>query len=262
MTVETLVDDARTRTDAEREALAAKLDAFDRFVDRVEDVPVEGEPASSAVAAGGGATRTLTGTSSPDGCRAVRRAFADTVRPHSVADVDDPEPLLEAVRTELSDAVAAALAPNTTPSLTQPLVRAIEAEVDARKRETRVTIRALEREADDLATAARVVDEITAWLVDTDDRPLSDCDFEALRARHERLAAFRERCDARLADRQAVLQAVTSDDADVGVSHRRVCASLYEDFPVDHPVLATLARLDATCENCQRAVRDHLVRRV
>jgi hypothetical protein len=33
-------------------------------------------------------------------------------------------------------------------------------------------------------------------------------------------------------------------------------------FEVDHPVLATVARLDNTCKDCQRTVRDHLIRRV
>jgi len=262
MTVETLVDDACTRADAERDAMAAKRDAYDRFLARVDDVPVQGTPTPTATPTGAGTTRTLTGTASSDGCRAIRRAFADTVRPHSVADVDDPEPLLETVRTELSESIAAAIAPNTTTALTPPLVRTIEAEADARQRETRVTIRALEREADELATAADVVDEITGWLVETDERPLADCDFADLQERHEVLATVRERCDARLADRQAFLAGVTSDDADVGVSHRAIVDYLYADFPADYPVLSTVAQLAATCEDCQRAVRAHLTRRV
>lgn len=34
------------------------------------------------------------------GCRRVRRAFEETVRPHSTADVENGEPLLESVRAD------------------------------------------------------------------------------------------------------------------------------------------------------------------
>jgi hypothetical protein len=83
--------------------------------------------------------------------RAEREAFDETIRPHSVADVDETEPLLGTIRGEFRDALPVALAPATAASFTLEL-------------------------------------------------------------------------------------------------------------PVDHPVLATAATLDATCRACQRSVRDSLVR--
>ncbi|OYR50821.1 hypothetical protein [Halorubrum sp. Ea8] len=53
-------------------------------------------------------------------CREVRRAFHETARPHSLADVDDAdaESLLETVRSEFTESVAVALAPTTDASST------------------------------------------------------------------------------------------------------------------------------------------------
>jgi hypothetical protein len=36
---------------------------------------------------------------------------------------------------------------------------------------------------------------------------------------------------------------------------------LYADFKHTYPALSTVTRLDQTCQQAQRAVRDHLVRR-
>lgn len=260
MAIDTHVDHARTRVESERQALAEKLTAVERFVERVEGLSTGG-PSASNHAVGAGATQSLAGRASSDGRQAVCRAFAETIRPHSVDDVDDPEPLLETVRTELTDSIAAALAPNAGTSFTPALQQAIVAEAGARRQETAVTIAALDREDAALADAAATVASITDWLVAADETPLSACGFETLRERHERLAAHRERCDELAAERQQFLDEATGRGADLGVSHRTLTSYLYADFPVDHPVLATAVALDDACVDCQRAVRAHLVRR-
>ena len=63
-------------------------------------------------------------------------------------------------------------------------------------------------------------------------------------------------------DRQRFLDRTTSIDAQVGLHHRTAVPGLYTEFAVDHPVLATGVRVDGICRRCQRAVRDHLTRRV
>ncbi|GAB3689072.1 hypothetical protein GCM10028857_24000 [Salinarchaeum chitinilyticum] len=258
--VTTHVDRARDRIDAERDAVEAKQAAFDSFVDRVEELsPAPSTTGAVATAANG----LLARTSSPndDGCAAVRSAFAETVRPHSVDDLDDPEPLLETIRSELSDSIAVALAPTTDTTLSPGLVELIVSEARKRRAEAAVFRRALDREAAQLAAAADVVDEITGWIVEADERPLSELGFDALRRRHERLASDRDRCEALAMDRQAFLQGTTSEGAELGVRHRHILEYCYQDFPIDHPVLVTVVRLDDVCADCQRAVRKHLVRR-
>ncbi|WP_415380370.1 hypothetical protein [Halosimplex sp. TS25] len=261
MSVETHVHRARERARSERDAFDAKLDAYGRFVERVADVTAEttGAPAAD-VATTGGAGRYV-GRSTPDCCRSVRTAFAETVRPHSVADVDESEPLLASIRAELGDPVAVALAPATEASFSAEVKRAVLSEATARKTQTAVVRRALEREVTGLETAATLVDEATAWIAETDETPLCDVGFDGLRERHETLAAFSDRCDEAVHERQSRLRSKTGHDVDSAVDHRDLVAFLYGDFPVDYPVLSTVARLDETCRECRRTVRDHLVRR-
>ncbi|MCL7416764.1 MAG: hypothetical protein M8354_02845, partial [Halalkalicoccus sp.] len=61
---------------------------------------------------------------------------------------------------------------------------------------------------------------------------------------------------------QAHLGRTTGADGKAGVRHRDLRGYLYEGFPIDHPVLVTVVRLEELCGKAQRAVRDHLVRRV
>jgi hypothetical protein len=260
--VETYVDRARTRVRAEREAVAAKRDAFEAFRDRVADIPTAPAPAAaSGVTAAAGQQFRADG-SGDDRCRRVRTAFDETVRPHSVADVDGPESLLATVRSEFTDAIAVALAPTTEPSFSAELKRLLLSEADDRRTEADVTCRALAREQSALDDAADAVDAVTAWIAGADETPLTDLGFEELRDRHEALADHRESCRELSRERQAFLRGTTNRGTDLGIRHRSLLGYVYRDLPVDHPVLATATRLEATCRDCQRAVREHLVRRV
>jgi hypothetical protein len=261
MTIQTHVDQARTRVRTEREAVTAKLDAFESFADRVADLPTEPRPSSPSGVTATAGPLSRGGSATDDRCRAVRTAFAETIRPHSVADVDDPESLLATIKSEFSDSIAVALAPTTEPSFTAGLKQAVLSDVGTRRTEMAVLRLALDHEAEHLDAAAAVVDEIVGWIADTDETPLADLGFDALRRRHERLAEHRERCTDLVRERQAFLRRSTNRDGS-GISHRTLVPYLYEDFPVDHPLLATAARLDAICADCQRAVRGHLVRSV
>lgn len=263
MPVTTHVDRAQSRVRTERAAVDAKADAFEAFVERVEAVSPDPEPvptsSAGVTATAGGLSR---GTSSTENrCRTVRTAFAETVRPHSVADVDDPEPLLETVRQEFTDSIALALAPTTEASFTPECKQMLVSAAETRRTEMGALARALDREATQLAAAAETVETVTSWIVDADETPLTELGFDALRDRHETLATHRERCAELARDRQAFRGAATSQRADVGVRHRDLIAYLYQEFPVDHPVLTTVAQLDEACAECQRAVRRHLVRR-
>jgi hypothetical protein len=260
MAIDTYVEQARTRVRTERETVAAKLDAYETFVGRVTELQAERSPSSATGVTAVGATDLSTDASGTDRCRAVRTAFAETIRPHSVPD-DETESLLETVREEFTDAVAVALAPTTDASFTPELKRTVLTEARSRRSEATALHAALGREDAYLGDANAAVDDVVAWIVDADETPLTDLGFDALKRRHETLADHRDRCRDAARDRQAFLRGTTNDGPDAGVRHRSLVPYLYQDFPVDHPVLATVTELDATCRDCQRAVRDHLVRR-
>lgn len=270
MTVETFIQQALTRARAEQEQIVEKRDAFETFASRVEDIPAESpQPQGARPGAPTGDTlttrahATTTGTTDTDRRRAAREAFARTVRPHSVEDVDASESLLTAVAAELTDDIAAALAPVESTRVFSPVLKQrVLTETTARTRECTVLIDALEREREALRDVHTDVGAVLDWLVEANETPLTALGFETLRARHETLAAHRDRCDRLAHERQVLLDRKTCCGTQLGLTHRSLVRYLYADFPVDHPVLATAVRLDRACAACQRAVRAHLVRRV
>ncbi|MFW6000552.1 MAG: DUF7260 family protein [Halorubrum sp.] len=278
MTVETHVDRARDRVAAELDATDDERRAYERFRSTVASIPTVSAPGGGGSAGegfgvgsgtgagvGAGGVRVVAGgtdATPADGCRRVREAFAETVRPHSVPDGSDGEPLLVTVREELGDAVAVALSPKTDNGFTPPVASAIESAVEDRLAELAVFDRTLEREAASLRSAGEAIREATDWLTNANETPLLTLGFDDLRHRHASLAERIDTCEALLADRQADLDRTASRGAAVGIRHRSTVAYLYADFPVSYPVLSTVARLVETLRECQRAVRDHLTRRV
>ena len=261
MSVDTHVSRALARVRAEREAVTAKREAFDRFTERVADVDPAARPdgggrmpAGSTVAAG----RTQS-----DGRAAVREAFDETVRPHATEDVPDAESNLERVAAELNREIASALSPAAAGvAFSQSLKAAVLAAADARDDELRALATVLDREEERLGDARSRLDEPIDWIAEADETSLVRLNFEELAARHERLDGFEATCRGVARDRQAFLNRTTSVGGRVGVNHRSVVESLYEDFPVDYPVLSTAVRVEEVCRDCQRSVRDHLARRV
>ncbi|MEF8785214.1 MAG: hypothetical protein V5A45_04720 [Haloarculaceae archaeon] len=257
MTVETHIHHARKRVESERTVVASKREGFDSFTERVKELSASGpnvEQAGQAVAGGIAARSVTQGT---DQRERVRSAFAETVGQQT-----DADSVLLSLQQELSEDVALALAPTTNASFTPQLQRQLLTQVTAREQELAVTDSALRRELDSIETHLDTVDSVVTWLVENDETPLSELSFPVLRTRHEKLEEFRQTCNERIAARQELLAATTSEDGQVGVSHRGLVESLYENFPVDYPVLATTTRLLDACDDAQRAVRDHLVRRV
>lgn len=260
MSIQSHIDHARTRVQTEQESTDAKLAAFEAFLDRVADIPVEPTPSSPRMTATAGTLSRGT-PSTEDRCRSVRTAFAETIGSHSDG-VDGTESLLATIQSEFSEQIAVALAPTTETAFSPELKEQLVSEATARRTEVAVLRRALVRERTHLGDAADVVDEITAWIADADETPLTALDFDALQHRHETLARYRDQCDGLARQRQQFLRKTTNQNVEAGIRHRSLVLYLYEDFPVDHPLLATAARLDSACAECQRAIRSHLVRRV
>ena len=261
MTPDTYIEPARARVRAEQDAVDAKCDAFEAFIERVKEISMD-RPAAPSVGASTVAGIQQHSTRTTDsGCREVLTAFADTVRTHSVENANTDEPLLETVRAEFTESIAVALAPTTEASFTPELKETIIAETETRRAEATAFNRALDREMDQLDAADEVVDEITSWLLRSEEPPVSATGFDALKLRHETLDAHRSRCDAFVQRRQEFLEETTNNSIKAGIRHRQLMPYLYDELPVDHPVLATVAQLDAACKAYQRAVRDHLTRR-
>lgn len=242
----THVGQAIERVDRERETVETKRRAYGRFRSRVRSIqPRPGTTGAGEVVAGSAGGRVA---------EPILEAFDETV-----ASVCEDRPTTELLAAELGEDVATALGAG---GVSSPLLRAVLSESDRRRTELAAMGRALDEEADSLARTAETVERIRDWVIEANETPLSARGFEELRAYHERLAAFREDCAVLLSDRQGHLGRTTSVDGRAGLRHRDLVARLYEGFPIDHPVLVTLVRLDGLCTECQRSVRDHLVRRV
>lgn len=261
MTVETHIHRARECVGDERASVAAKRDALGAFAEQVQSIETVEAGSERATAVTGPAVSTG-GTAGQDQCRAVRTAFAETVALRdSPEDHDDPEAVLEAMRGHLGEQLALAVSPTTPAAFTPGLRDRLVSAVEARRRELSVTLGALDREAESLSRARGTVEEVTAWLETADATPLSELGFEALSARHRTLGTHRQSCGDVAERRQSLLGSTTSEGAAVGIAHDDLVAHLYEPFPVDYPVLASVARLLGLIEECRRAVRAHLVRR-
>lgn len=270
MTVETHIQQALDRVQDEQTHVAEKQSAFDAFERDVRDISVcsSNQQAGTTHTTSGGVLTAAASTvlggggASEDRCRAVREAFAETVRPYSIDDVDEPESLVATIQEELGDELAVALAAETSSQFTPTTKQAVLSKTTERCKELDVMGRALDAEEESLRSASDAVTEIIDWLVEVNETPLTELDFDELQARHESLAAHRTQCDRIARDRQVFLDGTTSRDASVGITHRTLVEYLYAELPIDHPVLVTSTRLDGVCADCQRVVRDHLVRRV
>ncbi|CQR50999.1 hypothetical protein BN996_02485 [Haloferax massiliensis] len=262
------VRDALGRVEREREQVLAKRRAVERFERRVRKLAAQSArpPADTARATACGTTSTPTPTrrnaDAGAGRRRVRELFAETIRAHSVADGDESEPLSVTIREEFGPEVAAALDSDTGGRFTPAVKEAVVSAATDRKRGLDGMRRALDGEERSLRAALAVLDECEDWLTRADETPLSALGFDALRRRHETLADHREACDRLVRERQRRLDGATHQTAAVEVDHRHLAAYLYEDRATDYPVLTAAVRTSGVCADCQRAVRDHLVRRV
>lgn len=264
MTVTTHIDDARDRVQTEQDRVDDKLTAFDVFEDTVDSIATTTARSTAASGASGGGLRVAMGTQqepTSNGISRVRDAFAETVRPHSVTDIGDAEPLLETIREELGDDVALALAPTTETRFTPDVKAAVLRQLAQRREEARAMRQALEAEAAALQSARETLQSVIGWIVDTNPTPLSSLGFDALQDRHEMLAAHRECLDRLATERQEFLQRTSNSSSAAGITHDELVRYLYSNFPMQFPVLWTIARLADICQECQQTVRAHLVRR-
>jgi len=197
---DTGLERARAAVENERTAAGEKADAFEAFVERVSELPTSEQSTTSGARGASGGSVAAANSTTPS-CRAVRAAFAETVRPESVVDVDDGEPLLATMRAELDEQVAAALSPSSDAAFSPALKEATLRESNARLAELRAFRDLLDAEREWLDDAGELVADVTEWVASADQTPLTDLGFETLVRRHERLAAHRDRCSRRVRER-------------------------------------------------------------
>lgn len=262
MPADTLLQRARSAAEAERTAVDAKVGAFESFIDQTEAIQPAQTSTPSPMATTAGKRITSERATSGNHCRTVRTIFEETIRPRSVADLEEEESLLTTIRNEFTDSIALALAPTTTTSFTPELKHATLTAASNRQRETVLLCRSLDRELGQLADANERVDEVVEWISDATEPSLLTFGFDELRARHETLAQYRSQCSQLASSRQEFLQATSNHGPTVSLDHRALVQYLYDGLPVDYPVLSAVAQLDSLLRDCQRAVRNHLVRRV
>ncbi|WP_267164000.1 DUF7260 family protein [Halovenus salina] len=259
----TPVQRALGRVEDEREHVRKLRDGFDGFereVRQLSPVSPRSHRQSGGVAAGGAVTaQSLAGRASRDHCGRIRELFADHVQ--ALVRVGD-ESLLETVRGELGDRVALALAPTTDTSFTEPIKSQLLSATAQRQTKLDAMERALGAEADSLRRTVEATPAIEDCLDPADRRPLLSLGFAELRERHEALLSCERRLEQLVESRQQHLQAATGADATVGLTHHSLTDYLYDMLPTTYPALSTHTELLEFCREQQRAVRDHLTRRV
>lgn len=259
--VHTRVSDALEAAREERRRVRAKRSAFGEFERTLEEIP-----ARRATGAGHGDVPSPLSvqargepTASVNRCRQVRKAFVGMIRPRLGDGVSNP--LSGAIEAELGTEIALALDPRTDAGFAPRVKEVLLTAAADRQIELSAIERALGTELRSLQVARDEIEAVTGWIADADETPLSELGFETLRARHETLSTHQKRCGDVLRNRQAVLKG-RSCEGEVVLSHRGLVKHLYARFPAEYPVVATSARLIEVCEECQRTVRAHLVRRV
>jgi hypothetical protein len=155
--------------------------------------------------------------------------------------------------------MAVALSPKTD---AVPPKDAVVSSVEERVLELEVVADALKDEEESLRGARIAVGDITESILENDEGRVYALGFDELRRRHERLERHKERCENVLAERQEVLCRTTNAKGAKGLERRELVSYLYDDFPTDHPVIATTTRLYGLCEDIQESVRHEIARTV
>jgi hypothetical protein len=260
-TVPSDVPAARDAVRREREAIQEKIRAYEAFEDRLEAIddpgPAIGDGGALRAAASTIESRVLGRPGSKP--EAIREAFRETVRPESLADLEDDEPLEDTIAAELGPSLASTICADDPASVPPDLRDTVLAAARTRRRETQATDEALMKEASFLREAEELLDPIRDWFRRADETTLVELDFPALRDRHARLGDHLDRCRPILRARHAFVADATETEW-ARVPHMALAEYLYGDLGVDYPVIATTARIADACRDARRRVRRHMTR--
>jgi len=256
----------------ESEHVSEKIDAYERFRSGVSEVETwsgsvgsgfssgGGDDAGSRV--GGGLLSALTSADGSDGCDRVLELFEGTVRPYSVEDVDDGEPVRATAAEALGEEVAYSLSPETEGAFPEGVNGAVVTSTADRQSELRAMEKALAREEECVRRSLNFVEEAVASdaLNGREEPELLGLRFDELRRTYRELSELQEGLERGIDLRQETLHETTNHGAAAGVEHRELVTYLYQDFPSEYPVLSTLTRLNELCGERKRVLRDHISR--
>jgi len=261
--LETHLVEALQLVTTEQEEINNKLKAFDRFAVGVSRISAGSEIGSSVTRAMNNRNQqslSVATQSIPDNdsrIRKVRSLFAKTVRPHSLEDIEQPEPLLVTIREEFSEEIALGLAPSTNQQFTKNLKTAILSSVDQCQSNLKAMDKGLTAEKKNLEKAISLSESLNEWLV-SERKPIEREEFEALKNQHEQLDKFRDKCEQLAVDRQSTIHTKKNNTPSADLSHTMLVDYLYQPLPVTYPILSVSAQMVDICDTRQRTIRKYL----
>ena len=264
MSIETHIDSALTRAKQEQTHIEAESKAYERFLSGVTSLSPQPAAAPVTTPSAAGGTVSVPAGSQPDAATTdadrVRELFAETVRPHSVADLDTEEPLLKTIREELGDSLAVILASETNAGVSPQVQSAICLKSQQRLQELKTMRSVVDQEYESLQAADNDYQTASKWVEEHNQTSLAELEFSELQRRHEQLSTHRNRCEERLLARQETIHSMTSRDAQVSFKHDSLLTYLYQEFSISYPVLSTVTRLHTLLADCQQSVCNNLTR--
>jgi len=261
--LETHLAEALTLVSTEQEKINDKLKAFDRFavsVSRISAGSGIGSTVTRSMHNGNQQPLSVATQSVPDNdsrIQKVRSLFAKTVRPQSLEDIEQPEPLLVTIREEFSEEIALALAPSTNQQFTKNLKSAILSSVDRCQSNLKTMDNGLTAEKKSLENSISLSESLNEWLV-SERKPIEREEFEALKNQHEQLDEFRDQCEQLAIDRQSTIHSKTNNTLSANMSHTMLVDYLYQPLPVTYPILSASAQMVDACDTRQRVIRKYL----
>jgi len=251
--LETHLADALQLVTTEQEKINNKLKAFDRFAVGVSQISTVPEVESTATRAMHNqnqqplsvATQSVSDNDSR--IQKVRSLFAKTVRPHSLEDIEKPEPLLVTIREEFSEEIALGLAPSTSQQFTKNLKTAVLSSVDQCQSNLKAMDKALTAEKRSLEKAISLSESIDEWLI-SERKPTERGEFEVLKNQHEQLYNFRDQCEQLALDRQSMIHTKKNNTPSANMSHTMLVDYLYQPLPVTYPILSASVQIMDICD--------------
>ncbi len=260
---ETHLAEALQLVTTEQEKINDKLKAFDRFaveVSRISVRPEIGSTVTTTMHNGNQQPLSVATQSIPDNdprIQKVRSLFAKIVRPHSLEDIEQPEPLLVTIREEFSEEIALRLAPSTSQQFTKNLKSAILSSADQCQSDLKAMDKGLTVEKQNLKKAISISKKINDWLI-SKPKNFEQEDFETLKNQHEQLDDFRNQCEQLAVDRQSMIHTKTNNTLSANMSHTILIDYLYQPLPVTYPILSASVQMADTCDTRQRVIRKYL----
>jgi hypothetical protein len=245
-----LFETARERVTEERQRTASERDAFRAFARKLRDI----QPQTQTTAGGVPAVQAATG-GPDDRLGAVEDAYRSTVMSVSHYTDEYDESYEEHVAGEFNADIATVLTDG--PRFESHHRQAVIAGAKSAAQRRDDLLVEINDELASLAENADAVRTIEEEVCDAEDRPFSTLSFGSLEGYFTRMDTLEAKCAEILEERQSTLVrqrrriSLPIDAPDIAIY-------LYQDLPVNYPIIATLAdllgRIEAVQDDINRAI--------